>query len=203
MKEKWNYNFCKKAYGKKDYDFNYCYSKCSKISCPSVSNILHGKIFKLPIIKQIYNVFSYIKDYVEDKKLEKDYISETETEFTKFIWGIKSWDDLSGADANLYTMNDIDLIYLKNEDKYILGIETIYLFNDKESTLKYLKIMLQAFTQYMERNNLKTTSTLSIIDIFTSGYNIKTHFDTIEDCYNTFKLLVDGYCSQNEHREDE
>ena len=46
----------------------------------------------------------------------------------KFIWGVKSWDDLTGADACLHTMNDIDIIYDKSAKVYMLGVETAYLF---------------------------------------------------------------------------
>ena len=42
-----------------------------------------------------------------------------------------------------------------------------------------------------------TNSTLNpygdMYEIFTRGININTHFDTIEDAYRTFKLLVNGY----------
>lgn len=31
----------------------------------------------------------------------------------KFVWGVKSWDDLTGQDVCMYTMNDIDITYNK------------------------------------------------------------------------------------------
>jgi len=164
--------------------------------CPSLSNIFYGKIIKIPVIKQIYNLCYKIHMYFENKKFEKDYIDEYETTDIKFIWGVMSWDDLSSATtANLYTMNDIDLIYLKDENKYILGIETIYSFDKEEYKLNYLKDCLDAFTQFMKENNYDTEKKPFWMDVFSFGMNINNHFDSIEDCYAMFKLLVNGYCS--------
>lgn len=113
----------------------------------------------------------------------------------KFIWGIKSHDDLSsGAEANLHTMNDIDLIYVKNENKYILSIETIYSFDNEEYKLSYLKECLKAFTEFMKANNYDISAKPFWMDVFSYGWNMNTHFDSIEDCYAMFKLLVNGYC---------
>lgn len=164
--------------------------------CPSLSNIFYGKIIKIPIIKQIYKVCDKIHDNYLMKQYEKDYISEYETQSMKMIWGVKSWDDLSSAkSANLYTMNDIDLIYLKDENKYILGIETMFMFKEEEHKLNYLKGCLQAFTEFMKDNGYNTEIKPFWMDIFSYGWNINTHFDNIEDCYAMFKLLVNGYCS--------
>lgn len=38
MKEKYNYNFCRRK-----NDTDYCYSECSK-TCPTLSNFWHGRI---------------------------------------------------------------------------------------------------------------------------------------------------------------
>lgn len=166
--------------------------------CPSLSNLFYGKIVKIPVIKQIYKVCSDIHYNHLQKLYEKDYISEYETQSMKFIWGIKSWDDLSSAKAaNLYTMNDIDLIYLKDENKYILGIETMFMFKEEEYKLNYLKGCLKAFTQFMQENGYITENKPFWMDIFSHGWNINTKFDSIEDCYSMFKLLVNGYCSQD------
>lgn len=116
----------------------------------------------------------------------------------KFIWGILAHDDcMSGSEANMFTLNDIDLIYDSEENKYILGVESIYYFKHKDHEIKYLNNLLGKFTQYMVDNGLSTKSTFSLSDVFAMGYNINTHFDTIEDCYTMFKLLVNGYSSLN------
>ena len=165
--------------------------------CNSLSNIWYGKLSKhFP-----FNIIQYFIDKHEEKNTEEyydDYNEDfTENSSMKFIWGLKSYDDLSSCDANLETMNDIDLIYLKDEKKYVLGVETVYMFNSKEAEKEYFKTLLDKFTKWMEEQEYDTNATLSpygdMYEIFTNGININTHFDTIEDAYRTFKLLVNGY----------
>lgn len=159
--------------------------------CPSLSNIFYGKIIKLPIIKQIYGLCRRGYDYYLSKKFEEEYIDEYETEYVKFIWGTKSYDDLSSSDANLYTMNDIDLIYLKDKNKYAFGLETIYDFDDEEYKMDYLERCLDAFTNFMNENGYDTGIKPHWGDVFRNGIN--TEFDSIEECYAMFRLLVHGY----------
>lgn len=116
-----------------------------------------------------------------------------ENEVIKFIWGIKANDDLSDSDANLYTLNDIDLIYLKDENKYVLGVETIYYFDEEKYKLKYLIKCLDAFTRFMNENGYDINKKPFWMDVF--NFNIDSKFDSIEDCYAMFKMLVNGYCS--------
>ena len=136
------------------------------------------------------------------KKIVEEYYNDYNEDFTenssmKFIWGLKSYDDLSSCDANLETMNDIDLIYLKDKKKYILGVETAYMFNSKEAEKEYFKTLLDKFTKWIEEQGYNTNSTLNTYDdmyeIFSGYININTHFNTIENAYRTFKLLVNGY----------
>ena len=48
-----------------------------------------------------------------------------------FVWGIKSLDDTSDCEeANFTTMNDLEIIYNKKENKYLISVETIYLFTN-------------------------------------------------------------------------
>ena len=44
----------------------------------------------------------------------------------------------------------------------------------------------------MQNNVYNTYSSLDIFEVF-DGININSHFNTIEDAYQTFKLLVNGY----------
>ena len=121
------------------------------------------KILKLPGIKQIYNIFLNIKDEIDIKRCEDNCINECETKDMKFVWGLQSYDDLSKSNtANLYTMNDIDLIYLKDEKKYVLGIETAYLFDNKSGEYKYVKYLLNKFTEFMGQNNYDTSKELDV-----------------------------------------
>ena len=203
LKQKYNCIFCKYKKLNKNYDYA-CMDAWEKDEygypigeCNSLSNIWYGKLNKyFP-----FNIIQYFIDKHEEKITEEyydDYNEDfTENSSMKFIWGLKSYDDLSSCDANLETMNDIDLIYLKNEKKYILGVETAYMFNSKETEKEYFKVLLDKFTKWMEEQGYNTNSTLNPYDdmceIFTKGININTHFDTIEDAYRTFKLLVNVY----------
>lgn len=125
----------------------------------------------------------------------------TENEEMKFIWGLISCDDFSASKPNLLTMNDIDLIYLKNEKKYILEIETVYCFKDKEAEKDYICFLFGKFTNWMIDNGYNTNLTLNpygdFVELFSEGININTHFDTIEDAYRTFNILVSGYLTIN------
>ena len=100
-----NYVFCKQ---------DNC-QECNR-KCPSVSNILHGVVFKLPIIKQIYDYVSH-KQFVRGLELEEEMLEkygDCENESIKLIFGVLSGDEFCREDgANLYTMNDLDVIYDK------------------------------------------------------------------------------------------
>lgn len=125
----------------------------------------------------------------------EDDFGSYENDDMKFIWGIKSLDDLSISDACLYSMNDIELIYFKDSCKYALSIETIYQFEKEEDKIKYLKTCLDAFTKFMNKNGYDTERKPFWMDVFSYDYGTNMEFDSIEDCYAMFKLLVNGYCS--------
>ena len=201
--EKYSCIFCKYRKLNKNHDYA-CMESWKKDEydyplgeCNSLSNIWYGKLNKhFP-----FNIIQYFIDKREEKITEQyynDYNEDfTENSSMKFIWGLKSYDDLSSCDANLETMNDIDLIYLKDEKRYILGVETVYMFNSKEAEKEYFKDLLDKFTKWMKEQGYNTNLTLNLYDdmyeIFSGGININTHFNTIEDTYKTFKLLVNEY----------
>lgn len=185
----------------KDKCFDATYNHGYK--CPSLSNIYYGKLIKLPVIKQIHKIHSKINMYLDDKRYEKNYIDEYETHNVKFIWGIKASDELTCEYANLFTMNDIDLLYLKDKEKYVLSIELVYWFDTEEDVINYLKSCLQAFTEFMIENNYNMDKKPSWQDVFSDGCSISNEYDSIEDCYATFKLLVNGYCSLQEGQHEE
>ena len=128
----------------------------------------------------------------EDEWYEDEYDNPYENEIMKFIWGVKSWDDLTCSDACLYTMNDIDLLYLKDQKKYLFSIETIFQFDKEEYKLNYLKRCLDTFTKFMVENGYDTEAKPHWWDVFGNGMN--AHFDSIEECYAMFKMLVNAYC---------
>lgn len=199
-------NFDKQClFCKYKYDSNACFDATFNhdFHCRSLSNIYYGKIVKwFP-----FNVIQKIKDTIEWEKTEKFYddFNEdgTENSTMKHIWGIKSYDDLSPAKCGLMTMNDIDLTYLKNENKYVLSVETAYLFNTIQAEYIYMKTLLSNFTKFMIENNYDTTKEFKLFEVFTNGININTHFDSIEECYAAFKMFVNGFCSlENKTRKE-
>lgn len=112
----------------------------------------------------------------------------------KFIWGKKSCTDLSDSDANLYTMNDIDIVYDKKKNEYMLGIETAYIFENHAAECSYLKDCLAAFTKYMDDNRLKKNEPYRL---FMNDLYINMRSDSIEELYTNFKIFVDGFCNQD------
>lgn len=165
-------------------------------NCNSLSNIYYGKIIKVFPFKQLHNLRFEINSKKEDryyqKMTEKYGNPALEDDDFKFIWGIKSWDDLSGSDTNLFTMNDIDIIYDKNSKQYMLGVETAYVFKDYEDECKYLQDCLNAFTKYMDDNGLNKEEKPML---FMSCPAIEITADSIEDLYMNFKMFVNGFCS--------
>jgi hypothetical protein len=154
-------------------------------------------------IKELWWIIEYkigdIKHYFEIKKYKKlypDFIKEDEYDsgYLKHIWGVKSWDDLTGKDACLYTMNDIDIIYCRESKLYMLGVETAYMFNDenrKHAECKYLKQLLKAFTKFMNDNNYSKDFDKCL---FISNSSLSISAESIEELYMNFKIFVEGYC---------
>ncbi len=109
----------------------------------------------------------------------------------KFIWGIKSGDDLSSVPANFYTMNDIDITYSRKTGLYSLGIETAYMFeNSKQGEAEYLNDLLQKFTQFMLDNNYDIDEPHML---WMSMPVINDFAESISDLYTQFRIFVEGY----------
>jgi len=120
--------------------------------------------------------------------LYEKYALESDFEF---IWGILSKDNILGAEqAGLYTMNDFDIIYSKEDDTYSFSVETIYDMSASQQQ-DYLNHILAQFTNWMQERLYDTTYPLDYCEVF-------TNFDkaaTIAELYAKFKLLVEGLCS--------
>lgn len=165
--------------------------------CKSLSNIYNGTLINFFPFKQINNFLTeraYRKEKKYIKKMDNkygDYLLENDD--VKFIWGIKSWDDLSGSDTNLYTMNDIDIVYDKKKQEYMLGVETAYIFRDYDSERSYLKSCLKAFEKYMEDKGLEKNRPYLL---FMRDPCTSITAKSIEELYINFKIFVDGFCIQ-------
>ena len=190
--EKYSCIFCKYKKLNKNHS-GYPIGKCN-----SLSNIYYGKIAEHFPFKQIDDwrtERTYKKEEKYNEAMDEKYGDcDAETDDWKFIWGITSWDDLSGHEANMYTMNDIDIIYDKQKTEYILGVETAYMFETYNSACSYLRMCLDAFSKYMDDNGLDKNKRY---DLFMGNPCINMVANSIENLYTNFKIFVDGFCSQN------
>ena len=166
--------------------------------CKSLSNIYYGTLINFFPFKQIHSLktrFDYWKYDKYLEKMDKEYGNYAlETDETKFIWGVKSWDDLTGQGACMWTMNDIDITYDKKKKEYMLGIETAYMFKTHADECDYLRKCLDAFTKYMDDNGLEKNKPYTL---FMSNPCTSMITESIEELYVNFKIFVDGFCNQD------
>ena len=207
--DKYNCILCE--YNKYNKDGDSCFDHQEKDEygypigeCKSLSNIYYGTVLKFFPFKQIHALktkFDYWKCDKYYERMDKEYGNYTlETDKTKFIWGVKSWDDLTGKDACMWTMNDIDITYDKKEKKYMLGIETAYMFKTHAAKCEYLCDCLKAFTKYMDDNGLNKKEPFKL---FMSNPCTSMVADTIEELYTNFKIFIDGFCNQDIDMDEE
>lgn len=126
-------------------------------------------------------------------KIKKIYTDNSDEDL-EFIWGIKSWDDLTSSEANLYTMNDLDIVYDRKRNEYMLGIETVYLFADgNNGEIKYLEHLLEKFTEFARENNYISSDDKFCLRCIESVDPWRAN--TIAELYIRFKVFVQGYKS--------
>ena len=140
---------------------------------------------------------SEICDKIKHLKFKNTYADnadEGNNEDLEFIWGIKSWDDLTSSEANLYTMNDLDIVYDRKRNEYMLGIETVYLFADgNNGEIKYLECLLEKFTEFVRENNYISPDDKFCLRCIESVDPWRAN--TIAELYIRFKVFVQGYKS--------
>ena len=111
----------------------------------------------------------------------------------EFIWGVKSGDDFTGAEANLWTNNDIALIYNMVNDDYYVDVE-VYPFQNREEEKEYLQDLLKHFAEWTRQRGDDPDAPaplhvlFSPVDRFASPY----------DAYLHFKALVLGFCAEGD-----
>ena len=135
-------------------------------------------------------------DGLKDADLTK---TQMENEDYKFVWGVKSQDDLSSSEPSLYTMNDIDIVLRKSDNKYVLDIETAYWFDTKDDEIKYLERLLGLFTDYMTQNNYKTDDQYIL---WMSQPTADMSERTLADLYTNFRIFVEGFKSIHSSRKE-
>lgn len=159
-----------------------------------------NKLYNLPIIKQIYEHIESRQFNKDLQSYKEDYISEYETQDLLFIWGILSYDNISSSKPNLYTTNDLELVYHKDTSNYSLSVETIYIFYNNSAQYGYMQSLLDEFTSWMIENNYDTAREFSLDKVFTKGISINTKFNSIEEAYAAFKMMVNGFCSMQNNK---
>lgn len=139
-----------------------------------------------------------IRNKIKNVRLKRKYPDYEDNEYNcdelKFIWGIKSWDDLTSGEANLYTMNDLDIVYDRERDEYLLGIETIYSFTEGNyGEIMYLEGLLNKFAEFAEDNGHISAEDKHCLRCIES--NEPWRAKTISELYIRFKIFVNGYKS--------
>ena len=132
----------------------------------------------------------------EKKRCQKLYADWKDDEYNcgplKYIWGVKSHDDLTLNDANFYTLNDLDIYFNRDNRLYMLGLETIYSFDNNGDRINYLNRLLDAFKEYMITNDLFDSN---YDPFFLYVYNCGKMFEaeSLTELYYKFKIFVIGY----------
>ena len=112
-----------------------------------------------------------------------------------FVWGVLSVNESIFEKPNCFSLNDIELFYNAHEKKYFFNINTIYMYDNPSAQYVYLKGLLNEFTKWMNENNYNTTVEFPLWRVFAKGIDINTRFDSIEEAYAAFKMMVNGFCS--------
>lgn len=132
----------------------------------------------------------------EEKQMKKKYPDwdyKYDVGEYHFVYGVKSWDDLTGMDVNVHTMNDFEIGYSRDTKQYSVSIETAYMFkNGRAGECKYLRQLLSTFEKYMDEHKLNKNEELCL---YMSQPEIDMHADTIEQLYTKFRMYVEGYCA--------
>jgi hypothetical protein len=173
------------------------------VECNSLSNIFHGKVLKHFPFKQIDILITDLsyrkemraikKEEKYNKKMDKKYgDSGIENDDYMFVWGVYSI-DMPEHKADMNTANDIEIVYDKHEDEYILYVNAGWVFKSREDECDYLRDCLAAFTKYMDDHELNKYDPYELL----MPNLCTTTAGTIEELYANFKIFVDGFCSQN------
>lgn len=83
--------------------------------------------------------------YYEQKKYNP-YVSNN----LVFIWGVKSLCDFTNNSANIFTMNDIDVVYNIEIQQYIIGVEETYSFDSLKDKQIYFTKLFVLFEKWYE-----------------------------------------------------
>lgn len=146
-----------------------------------------------------YGKLAEIRGYFYNKKMKRLYPDYKDDEYNcgelKHIWGLRSVENFEDKSRGVYDCSDIDISYDRKTKKYMLGIETAYVFQNIQSECDYLKDCLNAFSRYMDENNLSKDNR-RVLFFGQPCTNLTT--DSIEELYTEFRIFVEGFCKVNE-----
>jgi len=136
----------------------------------------------------------YNRELKKMRKKYSDYDESYDIGELHHVWGIKSYDDLTGQDCNIHTMNDIEILYHRDEKKYSLSIETAFIWETDRinGECAYLLRLLNAFTNYMDSKGLDKNFNYCL---FMCHWNLDTKCKSVEELYFNFKVYVYGICT--------
>jgi len=90
-------------------------------------------------------------------------------------------------------MNDIEIIRCKESGKYHLTIEILLSIVNDDDGVKYIESVFNKLTMWMHENNHSINYKVGLYKIFFEWIGFKDGFDSIEELYGAFKVLVDGF----------
>ena len=135
-----------------------------------------------------------IKNAKKDiKRCKKQYPDWKDDEYNcgplKYVWGIQS----NGQDAtNFYQLNDLDIYYNRDTNKYMLGVETLYIFDSNKDKALYLKRMEEKFSSYIDAELDNKYDPFNLY-MYNDGNLFQA--DSMTELYYKFKIFVNGYQS--------
>lgn len=91
-------------------------------------------------------------------------------------------------------MNDLDIVYDRERNEYLLEIETVYSFaKGNKGEIRYLEGLLDKFTEFVQEKGHISTEDKSCLRCIESTEPWRAN--TISELYIRFKIFVNGYKS--------
>lgn len=164
----------------------------------SVKNFINKKIKNIKLNIAIRNELKRIKK--EKRRCHKEFYDWIDDEYNcgalKFIWGIKSKDDLSNSMPSFHTLNDIEIHYNRDNGKYFLSIETIYEFSKYEDICNYLRDLLSKLEYGIKKELGKFDISFDpkkTLMYYNNGELFTAY--SLTELYYKFKIFVEGFAN--------
>lgn len=147
-------------------------------------------------------MFNKIREWRYRRKYKKLYPDWEDNEYNinefKFIWGVRSGDDLSSfKGVNFYTMNDLDLYYDRKREVYMLDIERAYVFDNAEAEVKYLRGLREHLKKYLFNQGVWLDYKPRLYGVYLGAKKSFCEASTLEELYWQFDTFVKGFEGAN------